>query len=56
MPQVDAYISGKVKRFRFFVMAENLTMDIFHKGVFTALHYAMPLRQIRFGVSWYLSD
>lgn len=55
-PLVDAYIAFRVKRFRVFVMGENLTQDFFQKGIFQVLSYPMPFRQIRFGASWFLSN
>jgi hypothetical protein len=56
LPLVDAYAAFRVKRFRVFLMGENLTQDLYKKGHFLVPDYPVPFRQIRFGVSWYLSS
>jgi len=53
-PAVDAYVTFKVKTFRFFVRAENLTQLLTNDLYYQAGNYAQPYMTIKFGLSWYL--
>jgi len=55
-PYVDIFLNVKLKRFRFFLTFEHVNSDWIGKDYFTALHYPMNKRYIKFGMSWTFYD
>jgi hypothetical protein len=49
---IDPFISFRIKTFRMFVKMENVTEGLVPYNYFYALHYPMPDRTLRFGISW----
>jgi hypothetical protein len=49
---IDPFVSFRIKTFRMFVKFENVTEGLVPYNYYYALHYPMPDRTIRFGISW----
>lgn len=49
---VDPFVSFRLKTFRIFVKLENSTAGLAPENYFYALHYPMPDRTLRFGITW----
>jgi hypothetical protein len=53
-PIFDAFLSFKVRSFRFFVKYENLVGDLSRRVYYPTYNYPMLERQFRFGLRWQL--
>lgn len=49
---IDPFVSFRIKTFRMFIKFENVTQGLMPYNYYYALHYPMPDRTIRFGISW----
>jgi len=49
---VDPFVSFRLKTFRIFIKFENATQGLVPYNYYYALHYPMPDRTIRFGITW----
>jgi len=49
---VDPFVSFRLKTFRIFVKLENSTAGLTPENYYYALHYPMPDRTLRFGITW----
>lgn len=47
----NAYIAGKIKKARFFILWSHVNQGLFSKNYFSVPHYPLDPRQLRFGVS-----
>jgi len=55
-PYIDAFITAKLKRTRFFFKYDHLNSGLTGKNYFHVLHYPMPARAFKFGLSWTFYD
>ncbi len=55
-PYLDVFINAKLKRTRFFLKFEHLNEGWLDKNYFHVLHYPMPGRAFKFGLSWTFYD
>jgi hypothetical protein len=55
-PYVDVFLNFKVKRTNFVVKYDHVNTDLFSTNYFMALHYPMPQRMLKFGISWTFYD
>ncbi|MBL7110992.1 MAG: putative porin [Bacteroidales bacterium] len=55
-PYLDVFINAKLKRTRFFLKFDHLNEGWLDKNYFHVLHYPMPGRAFKFGLSWTFYD
>jgi hypothetical protein len=55
-PYVDVFITAKLKRTRFFLKFDHVNSGLTGKNYFHVLHYPMPARAFKFGLSWTFYD
>jgi hypothetical protein len=55
-PVVDFFLNLRIKRIRIFAKMSHLTQGVFNPGYFNSLHYPMPDRSFRLGLSWMFFD
>jgi len=55
-PYLDVFINAKLKRTRFFLKFDHLNDGWLNKNYFHVLHYPMPGRAFKFGLSWSFYD
>jgi len=55
-PAVDAFLSFKVDRFRFFIKMENLTTFVTNQTFYQTPYYPEKEMYLRFGISWRFLD
>ena len=55
-PYIDVFITAKLKRTRFFFKFEHINSGFTGKNYFHVLHYPMPVRTFKFGLSWTFYD
>jgi hypothetical protein len=51
-PYVDVFLNFKIKRVRFFVMYQHVTMGLFGYRYYTTPYYPMQDRALKLGLSW----
>jgi hypothetical protein len=51
-PYVDVFLNFKIKRVRFFLMYQHVTMGLFGYRYYTTPYYPMQDRALKFGLSW----
>jgi hypothetical protein len=55
-PFVDAFLTAKLKRVRFFVKYDHVNSGLMGKNYFNVLHYPMQGGTFRWGLSWIFYD
>ncbi|KPK82943.1 MAG: hypothetical protein AMS27_13590 [Bacteroides sp. SM23_62_1] len=55
-PYFDIFITAKLKRTRFFVKFDHINAGLMDKNYFHVLHYPMPNRALKLGLSWTFYD
>ena len=56
-PMIDAFVSAKWKRMRILVKLQHANYDLFgSRTYFSALHYPLNTRVLKFGFSWGFYD
>lgn len=55
-PYIDIFITAKLKRTRFFLKFDQINSGLTGKNYFHVLHYPMPVRTFKFGLSWTFYD
>lgn len=55
-PYIDIFITAKVKRTRFFFKFDHINSGFTGKDYFHVLHYPMPVRTFKLGLSWTFYD
>jgi hypothetical protein len=55
-PYVDAFLTAKLKRTRFFVKYDHVDSGLLGKDYFNVLHYPMPGGRFRWGLAWTFYD
>jgi hypothetical protein len=55
-PYIDIFITAKLKRTRFYIKYDHINSGLTGKDYFQVLHYPMPVRTFKFGLSWTFYD
>jgi len=55
-PYIDIYLNFRIKRARIFIKMQHLNEGMNGINYFTAIHYPMQQRALRFGISWSFYD
>ena len=55
-PYLDVFITAKLQRTRFFLKFDHVNDGLLVKNYFHVLHYPMPGRAFKFGLSWTFYD
>ena len=55
-PYLDLFITAKLKRTRFYFKMDHINAGWLSKDYFHTLHYPMPARAFKFGLSWNFYD